>query len=156
MPHPIRIPLTAIVVVLLTAACLGGVARVSSETLLVGIDSLEVDEERIMINLAMRYLHDGPLNYDEMLLELSLDGEPLARTRQSQPFELPSRSRELIRVEVDAQPAGLERLKRLGSGERPSMRWSLQLNLLDDRGRESQVDYDGWLHAVPGQPNRFR
>jgi LEA14-like dessication related protein len=156
LPLPIRMSLMVTAVLLLTAACLGSVPRVNSDMLLVSIDSLERNDDVIVIDLAMRYLPERPLHYEEMVLELNLDGEPLARTRQPRPFDLPSRSRELVRVETDAEPAGLERLRQLGAGERPPMRWHLELTLVDERGRESPVEYNGWLHAVPGQPNRFR
>ena len=130
--------------------------RITSDMLRVDIDTLERHDDSITMNLAMRNLNERPLNYEALAVEIALDGELLINTRHSEPFTLPMRSRERVRIESDAEPAGLERLMALGEGQHPPMRWTMDLTLIDDRGRERSVEYEGWLHRVPGQPNRFR
>jgi LEA14-like dessication related protein len=155
--HSTRRLLSAALIVLgLTAACAGSLPRINSDMLRVDIDTLEHRNDSVIIDLAMRNLNQKPLQYQALKLELSLDGEPLVSTRHPYPFVLPKRSRELVRVESQAEAAGLERLEALGGGQRPPMQWTMRLSLIDDRGRERPIDYDGWLHVVPGQANRFR
>ena len=155
--HSTRWPLpVALILLSLTAACAGSLPRITSDMLRVGIDTLEHRNGSIAMDLAMRNLNERSLRYEALALELSLDGEKLISTRQQQPFTLPTRSRELVPIESRAEAAGLERLEALGAGEHPPMRWTMRLTLIDAHGRERPVDYDGWLHVVPGQANRFR
>ncbi len=146
----------ALILLGLTAACAGSLPRITSDMLRVGIDTLETRGDTVVIDLGMRNINKRPLEYHALELELSVDGEKLVSTPHRQPLTLSTRSREVVRVESLAETAGLERLQALGAGQQPPMRWTMQLSLIDDRGRKRTVDYDGWLHVVPGQPNRFR
>jgi len=140
----------------LTVACAASLPRITSDMLRVDIDTLEHRNGSITMNLAMRNLNDRSLKYQTLDLELKLDGEAFVSVRHHEPFSLPTRSRELVFIEGRAEAVGLERLEALGAGEKRQLRWTMRLTITDDLGRERQVDYDGWLHVVPGQPNRFR
>ncbi len=151
-----RLMPAALIVLCLTAACQISPPRISSDMLRVGIDSLEYRDETIVVDLAMRNLNERPLSYEALELELTLDGEKLLSTRHPEPFTLPTRSRELVRIDSQAETVGLERLVALGAGQTAPLRWNITLTLFDRHGRERPVNYDGWLHVVPGQQNRFR
>ena len=147
---------TALIMLGLSTGCAGSLPRITSDTLRVNIDALEYRDASVVIDLAMRNLRDRPLHYEYLDLELTLDGEKLVGTRHHEPFTLATRSREIVKVDSSAEAAGLQRLEALGSGDLPAMPWTLQLTLIDDRGREREIEYEGWLHRVPGQENRFR
>ncbi len=157
MPHSTRWYFPVVLVLLsLTTACAVSLPQINSDMLRVSIDTLEHRDGSINVNLAMRNLNERTLSYRTLDLDLRLDGERLVSLRHPEPFSLPTRSRELVSIESRGEAAGLERLEALGAGEKPQLRWTMRLTLIDDHGRERQVDYEGWLHVVPGQPNRFR
>ncbi|QOC21912.1 hypothetical protein IC757_12860 [Wenzhouxiangella sp. AB-CW3] len=151
-----RLSTVLILILSLTMGCMGGLPRVSTDTLRVSIDSLERTEDHLVINLALRNLQERELAYKALEIQLELDGTKLAGTRHEMPFELPARSREVIRIETTGSSAGLEHLNKLSEGQRQSLPWTLELGMIGERGPTRSVEYEGWLHAVPGQINRFR
>lgn len=156
MQYSIRLLILTVIITALVAGCGGQPHRISGQAPLIDIDGLERQDDRLVITLAVRNLNDQTAEFSALGMRLNLDGEPLATADRDRPFDIPARSRELLRMDTTAEPSGLDRLDALGSGEHRALRWELTADLTDHRGRERNVDNSGWLHAVPGQPNRFR
>ena len=156
MQQPIRLFLTSVALMAVLIACTGQPHRISDQAPLLDIDSLEIGEDGLVIALAIRNLNDQAAEFSALDLRLSLEGELLAESARREAFYISARSRELLRIKTNAEPSGLDQLESLGRGEHSSLRWEATATLTDPRGRQIQIDEDGWLHAVPGHPARFR
>ena len=156
MPYPIRLFLPFIIITTLLSACGGPRHLIRGEPPRLDIDNIEHHVDRLSITLAIRNLNDRTLEISTLNMTLQLDGELLADAEYDSAFDIPARSRELVRMEATPQAVGLNRLQALADGDPSSMRWEVEAVLTDHRGRDRQVDGNGWLHAVPGQEHRFR
>lgn len=139
----------------LLAAC-GNIRNVSGEPPLAGIDGLQRQGNELVIDLALRNVNDLPMKLSAVEIELALAGQPLAAGREDIPLRISARGREVLRLKMIGREAGMNRLEALAQGERSSLPWTLQLTLIDDNERFKRASAQGWLHPVPGQPDRFR
>lgn len=144
----------ALAICLLTAC--GNIRNVSGEPPLAGIDGLERQGEELVIELALRNVNDVSMQLSAVEIELGLAGQPLAAGREETPLTISARGREVLRLQMIGREAGMEQLEGLARGERTSLPWTLQLTLIDDNERFKRASAQGWLHPVPGQPDRFR
>ncbi len=156
MPYPIHLFLLFIIMSSLLSACGGPRYHVRGEPPRLDIDNLEYHLDSLSITLAIRNVNDRTLEIRALNITMQLDGELLANAEHDGVFDIPARSRELLRMDANPQTAGLNRLEALVDGDPSSMRWELEAVLTDHRGRDRQVEGNGWLHAVPGQEHRFR
>lgn len=141
--------------VMLLAACTGQ-RFVRGEMPLIGIDSLERSGNTLTVILAVRNINDQTFEISALSFDLLVDDIQLARGDSQMPVTIAARSRERIRIETTGIPAGLEKLEALAGGERRNLPWSMDISLSNERGRSRDAEISGWLHAVPGQPGRFR
>lgn len=151
--------LTGLVMLLFTllAGCGGPSRQVRGEAPLVDLDGVGLLEERLMLDLALRNVNDTRLEIAALTLFLDFDGERVAELRDSpRSLGIAPRGREVLRIEVPASPESTELLRQLADGERTSLPWQLELNLESGRRQSPTPIARGFLHAVPGQPNRFR
>lgn len=155
MQHATRLLVLTLIMGLMSA-CGGQPHRISGHAPLLDIDGLERQDDQLVVILAIRNLNDQTAAFKALNLRLRLDDQLLVETTKTRSFDIPARSRERIRIETTAQASGLSRLDALGSGDPGSLRWELTAVLTDQRGRKRSIDNSGWLHAVPGQPHRFR
>lgn len=137
-------------------ACSANVRDVHGEPPQVSLGGLQKRDDGVVVELALRNVNDDPLQLVAASIELTLDGKPLANGGRDLPLTVSARGREVLRLALPADPAGLGRLDALASGEAPRLPWTLKarLELADDPDRDTTTE--GWLHRVPGQPDRFR
>lgn len=138
------------------AACSGNVRDVYGEPPQISIDGLEKRPEGVIVELAMRNVNDSPLSLETTSITLTLDGEALAVGERELPLTISARGRDVIRLSLPADPAGLALLEALAAGEVQRLPWALETRLTLAGSRDRRTKADGWLHPVPGQPNRFR
>lgn len=150
-----RLVLTIAVSTLL-AACGTGPHKVKGEPPIFAIDNLLRKDSVVVVDLGVRNINDRSLEVTSIDLELRLDEKPLASGERTSNVTISARSREVVRLEARGQPAGLALLDELADGRHSGLRWQMDLTLTDERGREETTESNGWLHAVPGQPDRFR
>jgi len=144
-------------VLLLLSACAGGPIKVSGEPPLTRLDGLEIDGDDLVLAFAVRNVNDKPLEVPSMQYQLELDDLPVADIDEGRPqLSIPPRGRELLRIRVRAEPAVLDRLNRLSSGERVNLPWRLEITVDGLPKRRQPEPASGFLHSVPGQTNRFR
>lgn len=140
----------------LLASCSGNLREVTNQPPQASIDGLVRAADGIIVELALRNVNDEPLRLETAAITLTLDGQPLADGGQAHPLTISSRSREILRISLAPQPAGLARLEALADGRVERLPWRLETRLTLAGSRERRTKADGWLHRVPGQPNRFR
>ena len=138
------------------AACAGNYRDVVDEPPQAAIDGIERQAGGLVIELALRNVNDEPMTLASVAMTIELDGAPLTTARRETPLVVSARGREVLRLRVPAERAGLARLDRLGSGQVTRLPWTMDLTLGIDGGRDRETRTEGWLHPVPGQPDRFR
>lgn len=140
----------------LLAACSGNLREVSGEPPQAAIDGLERQPDGIVVGLALRNVNDEPLRLDAAAITVTLDGQALASGELEVPLTISARGREVLRFSLPGEAAGLERLDALASGEVQRLPWTLEARLTLNGNRNRRTRSEGWLHRVPGQPDRFR
>jgi len=140
----------------LLSACGGNLREVYGERPQVSIDGLERQEDGVVVELAVRNVNDEALVLERISITVGLDGRSFASGDRELALSVSARGREIVRLALPADGAGLERLEALSTGKVQRLPWSLEvrLGLADIRDRRTRSE--GWLYRVPGQPNRFR
>lgn len=140
----------------LLAACSGNLREVTNQPPQAALDGLIRAEDGLIVELALRNVNDEPLRLEAVGIELTLDGQPLADGSEARALTISSRGREVLRFSLTPLPAGLQRLEALGEARVERLPWRLEARLSLAGSRQRDTKADGWLHRVPGQPNRFR
>lgn len=152
----IRLFSLAVVVLCLAVACGSSQKRIKGEPPLTSIDSMERNGDLVLVDLAIRNINDRSIEFTAIDLDLSLADMPLGSGRHKFGITVSARSREIVRVALDPSPEAVEVLEELAGGSRTAVTWQMNLVLHHPRGGSIDTENDGWLHPVPGQPNRFR
>lgn len=153
---PGQILATIILATVLLAACSGNLREVHGEPPQVFFHGLARDGEAVTIEIALRNVNDAPLSLAAARLTLELDGRPLVDGGNDLELAISARGREVIRFNLPADPAGMERLDALGGGSVHRLPWTMQVKLSLAAGGDRKTRAEGFLHRVPGQENRFR
>jgi hypothetical protein len=148
----------ACIAVLALAACGGAPRQVSGELPQVLLDGLSLDGERLLFDLGIRNVNDRALDVTSLILQLELDGRAATQREQHRiDLNITARGREVIRLEAPVDPRGRRLLDELTAGERGSLAYQLEVEFDGQRRRRLEDTIArGFLHAVPGQPGRFR
>ncbi|MFU8833460.1 MAG: hypothetical protein ACNA7J_15075 [Wenzhouxiangella sp.] len=142
--------------VTLASACGPSARQVKGEAPLVGLDSLVWSNGDLLMNISIRNMNDSRLDVSGLTARFELDGEPAADTRSTaRAMSIAPRGREVVQLQGPASPRVLQQLQSLTAGEQRNLPWRLEI-LIDDIPRRQPAEARGFLHAVPGQPNRFR
>jgi hypothetical protein len=138
-------------------ACSGNLRDVSGEPPQATLDGMaRQNDGHVLIELALRNVNDKPLRLESAGLTLTLGGESFYSGRRELALTISARGREVVRLSVPADPAGLDRLRHLADREVERLPWTLEARLQLEGGGTRIARADGWLHRVPGQPDRFR
>lgn len=146
----------AVVVLCLAAACASSHKRIKGEPPLTSIDSMERNGDLVLVDLAIRNINDRSIEFTAIDLDLTLADVPMGRGRHEFGITVSARSREVIRVALDPSDEAIGVLEDLAGGSRTAVTWQMNLVLHHPRGGSIDTENDGWLHPVPGQPDRFR
>lgn len=155
MPKAVRCSFALILAVLL-AACGSQPLRISGEPPQWDIRNLDRDGQNVRVVLGVRNVNDAPLELGRLSLEFRLDDALLVSVDEPLDLVVPSRGREVIRVEYTAALAGLEQLDRLDNGDANSLPWRLAGEAITAGGRDYEIDTEGWLYPVPGKSGHYR
>lgn len=149
--------LSALLTVLIAlAACSGNLRDVNDQPPQASLDGLEKTPDGVTLALGLRNVNDEPLKLDGAAITVKLDSEPLVSGERQLPLIISSRGREVLHFSLAAQPAGLKRLNALAVGDVARLPWSLEARLTLSGSGSRKTSAEGWLHRVPGQPDRFR
>ena len=154
---PVRPTVSLLMLLFLLVACGGNARQVSGEVPLVSLDGLGLSENTLLLDIRIRNINDSSLELPTLTLSLTLDGQQVVERRTLQPgVVIAARGREVIRVETPIGPRGRQLLEELTLAERTSLAYQLDLEFEGRRRRQEDPESRGFLHAVPGQPGRFR
>lgn len=143
--------------VALVTACAGGPIKVSGEPPLTRLEGLAIDNDELVLEFAVRNVNDKPLDVPNMQYRLELDGVPVADIDEGRPqLSIPPRGREVVRIRVPAAAGIQAQLGELARGERANLPWRLEVSVQGIPKRNQPEPAGGYLHAVPGQRDRFR
>ncbi len=137
-------------------ACSGNLREVIGEPPQTSLHGLAQSGEAVIVEIALRNVNDAPLGLAAARLNFELDGRPLVSGGKNLELAISARGREVIRFNLPADPAGMERLNALGGGGVHRLPWTMTVKLSLAAGGERTTRANGWLHRVPGQENRFR
>lgn len=141
---------------LLLAACSGNLRDVTGQPPQAALDGLERRDNGIIVELALRNVNDAALKLNAVSLTLELDGRQFVSGRRELPLFVSARGREVIRMPLPADRAGIERLDALSSAQVERLPWHMEVSLELADSADQVTETNGWLHRVPGQPDRFR
>ncbi len=147
----------ALLTALVLGACSSRPVNVRGETPLVRLDSLSRLETSLVAGVSIRNVNDSPLELDRLELELMLDAQAV-RGGGSLTFTLviASRGREVVEFRFNNDEQRFPALDQISAGDRASLPWSLILYEGAAAKRRKLAEASGFLHSVPGQPDRFR
>ncbi len=155
--NPARSALSAallLTICLLLQACSSGPRTVRGADPLIDLEGVSRNGSALGIDVMIRNVNDLRLEADAVSLRLHVDGRLLAQVdAQIVELNLPPRGREILRIEALAMADAVAALDELAGGQRRNLPWDLELYF---DGRRGRVEASGFLHAVPGQPGRFR
>lgn len=138
------------------AACGGGPRQVRGELPLVMVESLSLDGDRAVLQLAVRNINDTRLQINRVNVDLRLENAAAASlTNVPVDVQIPPRGRDMLHFETMLEPRAAELLAALESNDRNSVGWQIEITFDPERGRQ-RSEGSGFLHPVPGQPGRFR
>lgn len=140
----------------LATACTSSHKRIKGEAPLTSIDSMERSGDMVLVDLAIRNINDRSIEFTAIDVDLKLADIPLGRGRHEFGITVSARSREVVRVALDPSAEAIEVLEELAGGSRAAATWQMTLELHHPRGGSIDAENEGWLHPVPGQPDRFR
>jgi LEA14-like dessication related protein len=140
----------------LFTGCAGNFRDVTDEPPQASIDGIERQGDTVRVELALGNVNDVPMRLSSVDLELTLDGVPLASGRRDTALMISANGREVLRIALPAEARGLDRLDRLSTGDAARLPWTMNLALGISEGPDRRTRTEGWLHPVPGQPDRFR
>ncbi len=141
---------------LLLCGCQGSPRQVSGEAPLIALDTIELQESFATLHISVRNLNDRRFEMEEIRLSLQLDQQQAASLDPAPVFlSVPARGREVIMLETELEPGSRQLLEALTHRQRPNLAWQLELVFDPPRGR-LRAEANGFLHPVPGQPDRFR
>ncbi|MFU8833119.1 MAG: LEA type 2 family protein [Wenzhouxiangella sp.] len=151
------VPIASLLAVMLLAACGGSARQIKGEAPMIGLDGLTRSNGDLILNVSIRNVNDLRLEVSGLKLWLELDGTPAAETWVPPGrLSISPRGREVVRMQATATASAEEQLQRLTNAEQNNLPWRLKVEF-DDTHRNGQPrEARGFLHAVPGQPNRFR
>jgi len=140
----------------LLTACAGNLRDVTDEPPQASIDGIERQGETVRVELALGNVNDEPMRLRSVELEVMIDGVALTGGQRDTELTISANGREVLRIALPAETPGLERLERLSSGNAARLPWTMNLALGIADGPDRRTRAEGWLHPVPGQPDRFR
>jgi LEA14-like dessication related protein len=141
----------------LTAACGGQPRQIRGELPVITIDGLSREGQALTLDLGIRNVNDAAFDISGISLRLELDGEFVAEMQhEGAAFSITARGRELLRLRTVSTSPALAALDSLASGERSNLPWTLHMVIQTAGRRDREARYQGFLHAVPGQTDRFR
>jgi len=148
----------ALALVLALSGCSGAPNRpVRGEAPLVALDSLSVDDHRLIAGIRLVNLNDRPLEFDELGLKIVFGGRSsLTVERWPATFALSARGREVFEVPLEVDLADHPGLVELRNGAIERLSWSLILTHFRGKKSIELARGRGYLHPVPGSPDRFR
>lgn len=143
---------------MMTSGCGGNHTRqVRGELPTISLDSLTRTNGRIEVDVGIRNLNDSPMDIDSIRIALSVAEEAVAEFHDERlDLTVGARGREVIRLTGSDSDSLRESLDLLTSGERASLPWSMAIDLGRSGRSDRQTESNGFLHSVPGQPDRFR
>ncbi len=154
--HNPALLVVVLLALILLSACGPSVRQVKGEPPLVGLDSLIQSNGDLIMNISIRNMNDFRLDVSGVTARFELDSGPTAETRPAaQGLSIAPRGREVVQLRGPASAQVLQQLQSLTAGEQRNLPWRLEI-LIDDIQRRQPTEARGFLHAVPGQPNRFR
>lgn len=150
-----KLPVLLLAVAMI-AACSSNLRDVYGEPPQTSLNGMERQPEGVVVELALRNVNDEALRLKAASMTLSLDDQPLVSGGRDLELTVSARGREVVRLTLPADPAGLERLDALADNQEQRLPWTMEVTLTLAGGGERLARANGWLHRVPGQPNRFR
>ncbi|MFP4207031.1 MAG: hypothetical protein ACLFSC_00105 [Wenzhouxiangella sp.] len=151
-----------VITVLLVTACGSGAREIRGELPLVRLESLEVDDQHVILAVGLRNINDRSLMLRRLATRVMVEGQLLLDTEAAFQIDISARGREVVRLEATGQAAGLavlaERFGPTTGTDRAlaNAAWTMELTLVDARERQSDSQVQGFLHPVPGRPGQFR
>jgi hypothetical protein len=94
-------------------------------------------------------------SFQNIELDLVVDGARAGMLRPETPREVPGRAAEVFHVLLVPEADAARELKRFDESGRPSFIWNLSGRITVD-GRHYRNDFEGRLSRVPGLPNTYR
>lgn len=144
-------------IALVVGACGSLAVKVEGEAPLVRLDSLSRQESGLVAGVSIRNINDSPMELDALELDLDLDEIPVDRgDRQPLRLSIPARGREVIEFRFNGGEQAFTALDKISAGERTNLPWSITLYDGGRTRRNELAKANGFLHTVPGQPDRFR
>lgn len=138
------------------SACSSNLRDVYGEPPQAALAGMERSEDGVIIELALRNVNDESLRLDAVSVTLTLDDEPLVSGERELQLTISARGRDVVRLALPADAAGLARLDALAERQVERLPWSMEVGLRLANGGDRTAKADGWLHRVPGQLDRFR
>ncbi len=158
----LRLPLAlitimALLLVLVTACGSPHSRQVRGELPSLSLDSLTRVDDQIEVTIGIRNHNDASLKVDSIQIALSIDEMPATNLNDEQlDLKIGARGREVIQLVGQGDGKTHEKLDLLAENERASLPWSMDVDLSLDGRRTRQTEVTGFVHRVPGHPDRFR
>ncbi len=152
--HPVLAMCGLVCVLLLAAACAGGVR---GESPFAQVTGWRIDGRDLSVDLRLRNVNDEPLVVRALDLDVVLDDSvELFRHRATPGHEIAAGGFETLALSVTASEEGTALLERLASGERASLAYRLEGTVHSEESGDLPIEREGHIYTVPGRPGEFR
>jgi len=148
-------------IVLLTAACLlcactTGPREIRLEPPSLQVENLRIEDGMVYFRLLVHNRNDHVLYLSEAAVAMRIDGAELFNASWQLNLDMSPRGRELVSLDAPARPATAKILSALGQSHAAGVPFELSSEFVIEDMRDSEINQEGFLHPVPGQPGEFR
>ena len=149
----IKMIFVSLIIALSLAAC-SSPEKISGQEPVLALDSMQVDGERLRVRIRVSNLNDFQQRLSQPTLSLGLAELPTLQSLDTAPsLGIAANSRELLNFEFTLNENVQQIMQRLTQREFERLPWTMQLFESETRPISTA---QGFVHAVPGQPGRFR
>lgn len=143
-----------ICLILALTGCGGGVVR--GQPPLVGISTLNLDDQQIRARLDLHNPNGVEMQVDTIEMSMELGDAHLGRHSTRPGLEVHPNGTEEIGMDFPGDEGARNALQKLERGEVNSLPYSVSGVVRDGSGGAEEFSQKGYLYPVPGRPGSFR
>lgn len=144
------------VAICILAGCASGPREIRLEPPTLLVESLRVEDGMAYFRLLVHNRNDHDVFLESAAIAMRIDDAELFNAAWQLDLDIGPRGRELVRLDAPALPVAAKRLAALAQSSGANVRFAMTSEIAIQGQRDAEIEQDGFLHPVPGQPGHFR
>jgi len=140
----------------LLAGCASGPHEIRLEPPTVDVESLRVENDTVYFRVLMHNRNDHELFIESAAMAMRIDAAGLFDSAWQLDLDIAPRGRELVSLDAPAMPIAAELLEAIQGSPGASVQFALSGKIVIEGQGDAELEREGFLYPVPGQPGQFR